>query len=445
MAEPSLPMLFQPPRVYVLEDVWENADAARRAERVCAGCPSADVRKFTYADLPDIVREEGWTGSPRMGTMDRVPPPIPILGLFRFDREAVRADARRMREACPEAPGFPLEVAAGGRSFIWFTSGKEELSPNQEHVCRPQWRIHLGRGCPHQCAYCGLGDYQISHVNTDSYIVHLARLLEQNPWQKTWLYDDVMDVLALEPQWDTLPPLMRFFESTGDRYLVIHTKSDRWQPLVEAGAPRNTIVAWSLSGPTQSRRIEPMAGTTEGRIEAARRCQEAGIQIRYKFKPIVPVRNWREEAAYTIDLALRRTRPDNLSLTSLMWMKVAELKACIPTGLLDPDFLSGAEAAEQEMKDTRVAPFPDDLREEVYRHHLRQIRARDPEMPVTICTESLDMWGRLADDLGVTPATYVCGCGAGATPGRRELETSPWADARAAKTWDGRDAASDRE
>jgi spore photoproduct lyase len=437
-------MIFQPARVYVLEDVWGNADAARRAERICAGCPTAEVRTFTYGNLPDIVRQEGWAHGARMGTMADVPPPIPVLGMFRFDREAVRRDAERMREACPEAPGFPWELAAGGRSFVWFTSGKEELTPNQEHVCRPQWRIHLGRGCPHQCRYCGLGDYQISHVNMEDYSVHLGRLLQQNPWQKTWLYDDVMDVMALEPQWDTLPPLMRFFEKTKDRYLIIHTKSDRWQPLVEAGAPRNTIIAWSLSGPTQSRQVEPMTGTTEGRVEAARRCQEAGIQIRYKFKPIVPVRNWREEATYAIDVALRRTKPDNLSLTSLMWMDVDSLKACIPAELLDPEFTAAAEAAVPEMGDTRVRPFPDDMREEIYRHYLREIRSRDPEIPVTICTESLDMWRRLGDDLGVTPSSYVCGCGAGATPGLRELDTSPWVDAQAARTWDGRLAGLDR-
>jgi hypothetical protein len=84
------------------------------------------------------------------------------------------------------------------------------------------------------------------------------------------------------------------------------------------------------------------------------------------------------------------------------------------------------------------------MREEVYRHYLREIRCRNADIPVTICTESLDMWRRLGDDLGVTPSSYVCGCGAGATPGLRELDTSPWVDAQAAKTWDGQLAGLDR-
>ncbi|MBT4500002.1 MAG: hypothetical protein HOC74_19895, partial [Gemmatimonadetes bacterium] len=50
-------LAFQPLRIYVLDGVWENPSAARRAERVAAACPSAEVRTFSYDDLPDIVVE----------------------------------------------------------------------------------------------------------------------------------------------------------------------------------------------------------------------------------------------------------------------------------------------------------------------------------------------------------------------------------------------------
>ncbi|HNZ38930.1 MAG TPA: radical SAM protein [Candidatus Latescibacteria bacterium] len=440
-----IPPIFTPPRVYVLKEVWQNPQAARRAERLAASWPGIDVRTFTYDSLPDIVVEEGWDHGAKMGTMAAVPPPIPVLGLFRFDRDAIAADATRMKDAYKGRGSFPFSLAAGDGAFVFFCSSTRnypvktlnDVKPCPEHVCRPQWRIHQGRGCPHQCAYCSLGGYLITHVNTEDYIDRLADLLAQNPWQKTWLYDDVMDVLTLEPELDTLAPLMRFFERTGDRYLILHTKSDRVHGLIEADAPHNTIIAWSLSGPTQSHRIEPVAGTTESRIEAARQCQDAGMTVRYKFKPIVPIKNWREEAEYTVDLALRRTKPDNLSMTTLMWMDSAELTRCIPEELLDAEFLQAARNAHEEMKDSRVGPYPHAVREEIYRHYLRAIRNRHPDIPVTISTESLDMWKSLGTDLGFTPATYVCGCGAGATPNLLKLQTNPWQDARAARTWDG--------
>jgi len=439
-AQVQPPLAFAPPRVYVLDEVWERPETARRAERVAAACPDAEVRTFGYADLPDIAVEEGWHRGAKMGTLDPVPPPIPILGLFRFDRDEVATRARALRQGLEErgAGGFSCELAAGGGAFSFFCSALKELRPNPEHVCRPQWRLHQGRGCPHQCAYCGLGGYLISHVNTEEYIEHLAELLRRNPWQKTWLYDDVMDVPTLEPQLDTLAPLMRFFQQTGDRYLILHTKSDRVEGLLEADAPHNTIVAWSLSGPTQSRQLEPLTGTTESRIEAARQCQAAGITIRYKFKPIIPVPDWKAEAEYSVDRALSQTRPDNLSLTHLMWMNVDALKACIGAENLAPDFLAAAEGAAEEMGGSRVAPFPHQKRAEVYRHYLAAIRERDADIPVTLCTESLDMWRELGEAVGTTPATYVCGCGAGATPNLTKLETNPWVDARPAEYEDGR-------
>jgi len=147
---------------------------------------------------------------------------------------------------------------------------------------------------------------------------------------------------------------------------------------------------------------------------------------------------WREEAAYTVEQALTRTRPDNLSMTVLMWMRADDLKGCIPPDKLDAGFLKAAEDAAPALANDRNGPFPEPVREMIYRHYLAEIRRHDPNIPVTISTESLAMWKRLGKELGVSPATYVCGCGAGCTPGKRRLHTSPWRDAAAARTWDGR-------
>ena len=92
-----------------------------------------------------------------------------------------------------------------------------------------------------------------------------------------------------------------------------------------------------------------------------------------------------------------------------------------------------------------MAPFPHPMREQIYRHYLAAIRRRDARIPVTLCTESLSMWQALGDQFGRTPADYVCGCGAGATPGLQRLTTNPWSDARAAVHEDGTKVFADRE
>lgn len=445
MAAQAEPLMFHPDRIYVLDAVWRNPDAAGRAERAAAALPGARVETITYDDVPDLVVQHGWDHFPRMGTMDCPPDPIPLLGVHQFDADAARRTADRMAGLYKGDRHFPWYEVAGARPFYFshFT-GKdgqcaklEDLRPDPQWVCRPQWRLRQGRGCPHQCAYCGLGGVLITHVNVADYIEHLARLLAENPWQKTWLYDDAMDVPTFEPQLGTLGELMRFFQTTDDRYLIVHTKTDRVQAFLEPNAPDNTIIAWSLSGPTQSRELEPKSGTTEGRIAAARQCQEAGITVRFKFKPIVPIPTWREEADETVAQVFAETRPDNLSMTVLMWMDCEALLACIGEDRLDPTFVQAAREAVPASSEGRNGPFPIDKREEVYRHYLAAIRRHDTEVPVCISTESLDLWKQMGPDLGFSPTDYVCGCGAGATPGLRRLARSPWQDARAARQWDG--------
>jgi hypothetical protein len=434
----GLPLYFKPPKVYVLDRVWELPLAAARAERFCSYLPAAESITFRMRDLPDIVVHDKVDCRPQMGELAFVPPPVPFLTLYDFDRDRVAETERKLQAAYRGTGSFPWRQAAGGTAFTFFCSGGDYQSrPAPDHVCRPQWRINQGVGCPHQCRYCSLGYALVAGANVEEYVEHLARLVARNPWQKTYLYDDMMDVLTTEPALNAVPLLMKFFQESKDYYLILHTKSDRVEPLIEAGYPNNTIIAWSLSTPSQSRLIESMAGTCESRIEAARLAEKAGMTVRFKFKPIVPLRNWRYEADVMIDLMLRRTCPDNLSATVIMWKDLDCLLSCIPAGMLDDEFVAMARQAAGELKGNRNGPFPEPVRERIYRHYLACVRKYSPDIPFTISTESLAMWKRLGPVLGVTPANYVCGCGAGSTPGKKRLDSSPWEDAKGALTWDG--------
>jgi len=188
----------------------------------------------------------------------------------------------------------------------------------------------------------------------------------------------------------------------------------------------NTIIVWSISGSTQSRLIEPDTGTTEQRVEAARLAQQAGIQIRYKFKPIVPVRNWRRDAEESIRLVFEKTDPDVISLCCFMWTHFSDLDQHLDVDLLDPDFLEAARKHEPEMRHTMARPFPFDVRKEIYEFYLREIRRYSKDVPVSLSTENFRMWNALTDVLGSSATSYVCGCGPQSTPGKKRLECHPF-------------------
>ena len=79
-----------------------------------------------------------------------------------------------------------------------------------------------------------------------------------------------------------------------------------------------------------------------------------GIPVRYKFKPMIPVKNWREEYAEMIRQALTISKPESIGFCVIMWMSYEELLVKIDPDLLDQGFLEAAREAKDEMRDVRT-------------------------------------------------------------------------------------------
>lgn len=416
----------RPPAVYAHESVMGNPTYRVRAERVVAALKEPrKIITYADADLPGMIREKGLlAGRGIMFGRRPVNDPILLFNTFRFGGEADLDERRKALEACglEWAPHSLLGTGA----FIWFDSNLETDKYKDDKVCRPCWRIHMQAGCLHRCTYCSLGGLLVAMVNVEDYCHHLRDLIELHPWQTTYLLDDDADPPCLEPELGVLGPLIEFFGTLKDRYLIIHTKTWNTEWMRNLRHNGNTIIVWSLSGPTQSTLVEPNTGTTEQRVEAARIAQEAGYQVRYKFKPIVPVKAWREDAAYAVKLLFEKTRPDVISLCMFMWNSYPEMTGMLDMGLLDPEFVQAAEKSQAEMAGTRSRPFPHEMRKKVYDHYLAEIRKYDREIPVSLSTENFRMWAAMKESLGCTAADYVCGCGPQCVPGLKKLQCHPF-------------------
>ena len=418
---------IDPPAVYIHESVMAS-DLYRQRAMGVVDALEKPIEPVIYTDeqLPQMIQDQALLAARKpMGTLDEVRDPILLFNTFRFDGQfGERVEAVKSVGLKPE--GVPLRALLGYGAFNWANYNLEGDPSRHDKVCRPCWRIHLQEGCLHKCLYCGFGGLLISSLNVEDYCQHLGEIVRRHPWQTTYLLDDDADPPCLEPEQGTLGPLMEWFGTLDGRYLIIHTKTwnTDWMESVEHNG--NTIIVWSLSGRAQSRLLEPDTGTTEERVEAARIAEECGIQIRYKFKPIVPVRTWREDAAHAVDLLFQRTSPDVISLCVFMWMNIEELTHRLPPEELDPVFLKAAEESRAAMADTRARPFPPEVRQAIYEHYLAEIRKHDPDIPVSISTENFAMWKAMGPKLGFTATNYVCGCGPQTTPGARKLDCHPF-------------------
>ena len=431
---------ISPPRIFFCNDVHQDSDALRRAERIIAGFPNSEIIRFDQRDLGDVMVRYGIGAKRlRMGMRDPGDPDL-FLTCARFtcpdgQSPEVRAICDRIEGADERMVMFLLGQYPWHPVWLGGSKLDGKIAMSADMVCRPAWRLNTMLGCPHHCVYCHFGAIIPMYVNMKEYCRHLTRLMEANPWQHVYLYDDAAEALFPEPELGAIEGFIRCCQQFPDRYLVIHTKSANVDFLESLDHQGRCTMTWSLTSAFQSREAERLSATMEERIEAARKCVSWGYPARVKFKPIVPFKGWRDHGREMIRQLLTTVKLDNISLFTIAWMDVDGLRACFDADMLDPDFLAEAEKAKDEMASRSTKPYPHHVRAEIYRFYLDEIRKHDPNVPVTLCTEALDMWDEMAPLLGQKPDNFVCGCGPMTIPGRRCLPAHPWNDPKPVAVW----------
>ena len=411
---------LSPDAVYITTDADQDPLSRRRIDAMLSTFDAGGVHVVTERELNDVVEERGWKASRNWGTIpeEELRDPDVVFAVSKFPEEAERAE----RAAAYPSLGFRDMLAH--QTLIYRVDG-EDAWRERTHgiVCQPAWQLHTIMGCPFRCAYCGLGGAIRIITNMEEYCERLTEWVKIAPEQRLYKWDNQSDVIFFEPEYDATRLLVDFFSRQPDRYLEIYAgKSDNVDFMLDYDHRRHTILQWSLSAQTQSTLIEPKTADMTARIEAAHRCQEAGYIVRYRFSPIVPVRNWREENRALIERIFERTRPDVVSLCSFGWMDVETARQCIDFELLDPEFVAAMEAAAPFIKERGYTiggarPIPHEPRYTMLKFLIDEIRRINPDQVIALCLETEEMWQALGPLVGQTSRNYVCNCGALCTPG----------------------------
>jgi len=419
----------------------------RRMERLVRGMgrEPSEVQVITAEQLPEAIRESGWIGEVRQGAYEEPCDPDFLFTAFNWVSPEERAQIVKspLYQQCVEAhrssgdckQGFMGDRILAMLGAVDFYHYERRAEWNPGLVCWSLHDLHSAWGCVHRCAYCQRGSVYVINLNLEEFLQHTDQLLADNPWQKTIRYDVEQDVLAIEPEYGACEMVVNDFARRDGRYLILFSKSANVDHLLPLDHRGHTIMLWTLSTHTVSRRYEAKAGTLEERIEAARRCQEAGYPVRLKCKPVIPIRNWREEITDMLQKLYATLQPENLSLEMVFFDSVAEMDATLGLDALDPDFVAAAQQAEAEHGRAWPTdlhgqrPFPFEVKEEVYRHLITESHRLSPSTIVTLCAETLRMWETLSDLIPYRPWDYPCNCGPHCAPGLQRIASVEGPDA----------------
>jgi DNA repair photolyase len=271
----------------------------------------------------------------------------------------------------------------------------------------------------HKCDYCGQGFIVNLMVDIEAFCERLARMFEERPEQKLYRYDLHSDILAFEPEYGASEVLARCFAEY-DKYLLLYTRSDNVEWLADLPCREHVPINWTLSMDTQARVIERDSPSLAERIEAMRFCQEQGFTVRAGFSPIIPVADWRRETTEMLELLFERVEPEVLRGWVLAMMEAEEFETMFDASMMDETHMRRMREEADALKDAHHAPFPLDVRAEIYAHYLDEVQRISPKTPFALCTEHPELWNMLEAKLHMKPNHMFCCCGGLSPP--RQLE-----------------------
>jgi DNA repair photolyase len=413
-----------PLKVYALDRVLERPECVVRMERMLGamGLGLGDVATITEGNLGEVTQELLALWPPPEVPSGRVRSFMRPLVFTTIDLSYRRPDLRPLLSRC--APGTSLDLLGNvyGHMGTAIDQHPHERDRHDDCVCWPTYNFGTVVGCSHGCLYCGSGrggKFLSIALNLEEYMAKIVGpVIENNPWNRVFrMILHGADLITLEPEYGLFDLFTRKLAQYEGRYGHFHTGSGHVDWLADLPHKDRLVGVWSVPSETVARELEPGAGSPLERIGAGRKCNAMGIPVRYKLKPVVPVRNWREEYALLLKQAVTLSRPESIGFCLYIWNSFESMSETLPLAVLDPECVEAARATASTIRDKRVGPFPHEIRKLVYQHLIREVRRWDKEVKLYLSTETREMWDELKDELGQDPSAYVCACSSVAVPG----------------------------
>jgi spore photoproduct lyase len=284
-------------------------------------------------------------------------------------------------------------------------------SREEGNTCPNYWHFSPYGFCPYGCHYCYLaGTPGVRFSPTVKVFLNLPEILAEIDRIATRLAEltafylgKLQDGLALDPLTGYSRTLVSFFAAHRYARMVLLTKSASVGNLLGLDHGGHTILSWSLNPAEVIAAFEVGTPPLAARIEAMKRCVEAGYPVRAVLMPIIPVPGWAEIYAGFLQGLLAEVPLDRITLGGICSYRAA--RGIMEHRIGRSNAISDAFDPNGPSPDGRLR-YTARLRTDLYLHMIGIIRSRAPNLDIGLCLEEK----RVFQALGLTDAIGRCNC-----------------------------------
>jgi spore photoproduct lyase len=256
--------------------------------------------------------------------------------------------------------------------------------------------LETGIGCPFNCSYCFLQEYQnfsniTLYVNFDKMYFELDELLGKN---KNKFFrigtGEFTDSLFLDDITNSTGQISSFLRENFQNYLIeFKTKSTNIESLLKNKVSSREVISWSINPDIIIKNEEHFTPDLKSRLLAAKKCADYGYNIGFHFDPLIIFDNWEIEYEKTVNMIF-----DIIPKNKIVWISVgslrfnARLKPIMElnhpsTKIIYEEMVKGIDGKLRYFKPLRI---------QLYKKIVEYIKKRDNKALIYFCMEDKNTW-----------------------------------------------------
>ncbi len=244
--------------------------------------------------------------------------------------------------------------------------------------------------CRYDCEYCYLQYYfqtkaPVIFVNRDEVLAKIEEILINHP-SPYFHVGEVCDSLAFDHLTGFSLDLANLFARYRNGTVEFRTKSTNVDNLLSVNEPTDNIIpSWTLSPHTVASSIEHKTPSFQQRLDAAKKCQNAGYTVGIRLDPVIMYEGWEKDYRELLNAVFTELEAKSIDYISLGTIKLHKIlldtiKQRFPTSpVVLGEIFPSSDGKYRNLKHQRV---------DLYRKLISWIREWDAEIEIVLSIES---------------------------------------------------------